>query len=57
MKLSLNHDTTNLIFDLKDRTGQGINHIVCEAIKKYHAEQLSNKTGVHNDHNRSKTNL
>ena len=45
MKLSLNSDTDNLILDLKDKTGQGINHVVCEAIKKYHAEQLSSKTG------------
>lgn len=52
MKLSLNHDTTNLVFDLKEKTGQGINHIIREAIKKYHAEQLGNKTAVQNDHNR-----
>ena len=45
MKLSLNYDTTSLVFDLKEKTGQAINHIVCEAIKKYHAEQLSNKAG------------
>ena len=55
MKLSLNHGTTNLVFDLKEKTGQAINHIVCEAIKKYHAAQLSNKTGVQNDQNSRST--
>lgn len=52
MKLSLNYDTTNLVIDIKEKTGQGINHIICEAIRKYHADQISNKTAVHNDKNR-----
>lgn len=53
MKLSLNYDTTNLVIDIKEKTGQGINHIICEAIRKYHADQLSNKTGVQNDRKQS----
>ena len=49
MKLSLNTDTSGLLIDIKEKTGQGINQILCEAIRKYHQEQVSSNQKVQYD--------